>query len=298
MPDSDKYYVPHASKWPIITAIGLGFLAVGAATCFHGDAYGPYVLLIGTCFIIYIMVGWFGAVIAESQSGLYSHQMDRTFRWSMFWFIFSEVMFFAGFFGALFYVRNFAIPWLGGEGAAIKHGTHQYLWPNFMPEWPLLNNPNPDIFPNPLKSMPPLWLPLFNTVVLLLSSVTLTISHHALIIKKRKMLEYTLIATIILGVGFLCLQAYEYHEAYTVFKMRLDSGIYGTTFFMLTGFHGAHVTIGLIILGVILARCVKGHFTPENHFGFQASAWYWHFVDVVWLILFIYVYVLPLRSLE
>lgn len=296
MYDANKYYVPHASKWPIITAIGLGFMAVGAATCFHGDAYGPYVLLIGMMIIIYIMVGWFGAVINESQDGLYSAQMDRTFRWGMFWFIFSEVMFFAGFFGALFYIRNFSVPWLGGVGAISKLGTHEYLWPNFAAQWPLLNNPNPAIFPNPVQAMPPLWLPLFNTFALLSSSVTITIAHHALIVHKRLLLKYMVLATIILGACFLCLQAYEYHEAYTEFKMRLDSGVYGTTFFMLTGFHGAHVTIGVIMLGVILIRCIKGHFTPEHHFAFQASVWYWHFVDVVWLCLFVYVYVLPLRS--
>lgn len=295
MSKGDKYYVPHSSKWPIITAIGLGIMAVGAATSFHGDSYGPIVLGLGALCIVYIMVGWFGAVITESQSGLYSAQMDRTFRFGMFWFIFSEIMFFGGFFGALFYVRNFSVPWLGGDGALIKLGTHQYLWPGFVAQWPLLHNPNPQLFPNPLRDMPPLWLPLFNTFTLLLSSVTITIAHHSLIENKRKLLNYTLLATILLGAAFLGLQAYEYHEAYSLYKIRLDSGIYGTTFFMLTGFHGMHVTIGVIMLTVILWRCTKGHFTPQHHFGFQASAWYWHFVDVVWLCLFIYVYVLPLR---
>lgn len=241
------------------------------------------------------MVGWFGSVINESQNGLYSEQMDRTFRWGMFWFIFSEIMFFAGFFFALFYVRNFSVPWLGGVGALTKLETHKVLWPNFAATWPLLHNPNPQAFANPLHDMPPLWLPLFNTFALLSSSVTITLAHHALLQKHRKLLTSMLMMTILLGALFLCLQAYEYHEAYTEFKMRLDSGIYGTTFFMLTGFHGMHVTIGVIMLSIILARCLRGHFTPEHHFAFQASAWYWHFVDVVWLCLFIYVYVLPLR---
>lgn len=295
MADPQPYYVPHSSRWPIIAAIGLFMLALGAATCFHGDSFGPYILSGGIFVIIYMMVGWFGSVINESESGLYNLQMEHTFRWGMFWFIFSEVMFFAGFFGALFYVRNYALPWLGGEGFLTKMGTHEYLWPNFKAEWPLLNNPNPAQFPNPVRAMGALGLPMLNTLILLSSSVTITIAHHALIVNKRRMLEIMLAATIVLSVIFLGLQAYEYHEAYTVYKMRLNSGIYGTTFFMLTGFHGAHVTIGAIMLTAILWRCFKGHFTPQQHFGFQASAWYWHFVDVVWLFLFIYVYVLPLK---
>lgn len=295
MPEHEKYYVPHASKWPLIMAISLGIMAVGAATCFHGDSAGPYVLFIGTVCMIFIMTSWFTIVVHESRSGLYSAQMDRTFRWGMFWFIFTEVMFFSGFFGALFYARNISVPWLGGEGALTKLGTHEFLWPNFTAQWPLLNNPNPQLFPNPVHDMPALWLPLFNTFTLLTSSVTITIAHHALIENKRKLLNYMLFATVILGFVFLCLQGFEYHEAYTEYKIRLDSGMYGTTFFMLTGFHGAHVSIGALMLSVILFRCIKGHFTPQQHFAFQASAWYWHFVDVVWLCLFMYVYVLPLR---
>ena len=294
--DQKPYYVPHASKWPIIAALGLFMLALGAATCFHNGSFGPYILVGGIFVVIYMMVGWFGAVINESQSGLYSMQIERTFRWGMFWFIFSEVMFFAGFFGALYYVRNYTLPWLSGEGALTKLVTHEFLWQSFKYQWPLLHNPNPQQFPNPSQAMPAFGLPLINTIVLLTSSITITFAHYALQNNKRRTLELMLLATILLAVVFLALQAYEYHEAYTQYKIRLDSGIYGTTFFMLTGFHGAHVTIGSIMLAVILWRCFKGHFTPEHHFAFQASAWYWHFVDAVWLFLFIYVYVLPLKT--
>lgn len=290
-----QYYVPEQSKWPIIAAVGIGMLAVGAATCFHGNPYGPYILSIGIFAIVYMMVGWFGAVINESESGLYSAQSDRTFRWGMFWFIFSEVMFFAGFFGALFYARNFSVPWLGGEGAISKLGTHQYIWTNFVAEWPLINNPNPAKFPNPVHAMGALWLPLINTFVLVTSSITITVAHHALRANKRALLNIMMLFTILLGASFVALQAYEYHEAYTVLKLKLNSGIYGTTFYMLTGFHGAHVTIGTIMLVTILLRCLRGHFTPDHHFAFEATAWYWHFVDVVWLCLFVYVYVLPLK---
>lgn len=295
MSKPEQYYVPHSSKWPIIASVGLGFLAVGAATCFHGKVWGPYVMTVGIFFIIYIMVGWFGAVIDESQSGAYTMQNDRTFRIGMFWFIFSEAMFFLGFFGALFYARNFSVPWLGGDGAFTKLETHSFLWPNFTAQWPLLHNPNPDLYPNPMQDMRPLWLPLFNTAVLLTSSITITIAHHALLLNLRKPLVAMMLVTVLLGIIFLCLQAYEYHEAYTVYKLTLNSGIYGTTFFMLTGFHGAHVTIGTIMLFTMLVRCWRGAFSPKQHFAFEASAWYWHFVDVVWLFLFLYVYVLPLR---
>lgn len=295
MSEPEHYYVPQPSKWPFIAAIALGLLAIGATTCFHGSVYGPYILTLGIFCIIYIMAGWFGTVIAESKNGLYNAQIDRTFRWGMFWFIFSEIMFFAGFFGALFYMRNFSVPWLGGTGALIKLGTHEFLWPKFVAQWPLLNNPNPAVFPNPLHAMPALWLPLFNTFALLTSSVTITIAHHALLLNKRNILSSMLLLTILFGITFLCLQAYEYHEAYTIFNLRLNSGAYGTTFFALTGFHGAHLTIGTIMLVVILIRCLRGDFSPSQHFAVQSSIWYWHFVDVVWLCLFVYVYILPLK---
>ncbi len=295
MSESKNYYVPQPSKWPIIAAMGLWFLAVGAATSFHGDTYGPYILGFGVLTMIYMMSGWFNTVITESQQGMYLAQNDRSFRWGMFWFIFSEVMFFACFFGALFYVRNFAVPWLGGIGAESKLGTHQFLWQGFVAQWPLLHNPNPSLFPNPAEPMRAVWIPLINTFILLSSSVTVTIAHHALLANRRTILVLMLAATVVLGASFLSLQAYEYHAAYTEQQLRLSSGIYGTTFFMLTGFHGTHVTIGTIMLITMFFRCLKGHFTPDKHFAFQATAWYWHFVDVVWLCLFIYVYILPIK---
>jgi len=295
MSEPQPYYVPQQSKWPIIASVGLGMLAIGAATSFHDDPYGPYILVLGIFVIIYIMVGWFSAVITESQGAMYTPQNDRTFRWGMFWFIFSEVMFFVGFFGTLFYARNFSVPWLGGQGSVAKLATHQFLWQDFTAQWPLLKNPDPTKFANPLRDMRPLWLPLVNTFVLATSSVTVTLAHHGLLANKRKVLNLMLLLTIVLGFSFLILQAYEYHGAYTELKLKLSTGIYGTTFFMLTGFHSAHVTIGAIMLSVMLVRCLRGHFTPNYHFAFEATIWYWHFVDVVWLCLFIYVYVLPLR---
>lgn len=283
----EHYYVPTKSHWPITGSIGLGIFMVGLANWIHGHAIGHYIFFAGSLCVAYMMFGWFRDVIHESHQGLYSKQMDRSFRWGMAWFIFSEVMFFAAFFGALFYAREFSVPWLGGEG---HRGITHLLWPNFEATWPLLNYPDPEKFPSPHEIIGPWGLPAINTLILLTSGATITVAHWGLVKKKRAQLNIGLFLTVALGISFLCCQAYEYYEAYHHFKLTLGSGIYGSTFFMLTGFHGAHVTIGTIMLIIILMRCLKGHFTPEHHFGFEAVAWYWHFVDVVWLFLFVFVY--------
>ncbi|TBR41072.1 cytochrome c oxidase subunit 3 [Marinomonas agarivorans] len=284
---SEHYYVPNQSAWPIVATVALFFVALGAGLLLNSGS--PIVLLIGFALLIYIFYGWFSKVVEESEKGLYSRQMDQSFRLGMAWFIFSEVMFFAAFFGALFYVRTLAIPWLNGSGSHAM--THTLLWPEFIAEWPLFHTPAanssvPSALPDPFH------LPLLNTILLVLSSVTLTISHHALKIGNRHKTINWLAITVLLGLAFLVVQGIEYYEAYVHLGLTLQSGIYGSTFFMLTGFHGLHVTLGTILLIVMLARMRKGHFSAEKHFAFEASAWYWHFVDVVWLGLFIFVYVL------
>jgi cytochrome c oxidase subunit 3 len=281
------YYVPAQSHWPIIGSIGLCLLVLGIINIIHQSHYGYYLLLGGILTLIFMMFGWFSSVIHESRQGLYSAQLDRSFRWGMAWFIFSEVMFFGAFFGALFYARMLAVPWLGGLGD--KASSHM-LWENFQAAWPLLNNPDPSKFPDTLHAMSAWGIPAINTLILLSSGVTITWAHHALLNNRRQQLVIGLLFTILLGFTFVAFQVYEYYEAYTELNLKLSTGIYGSTFFMLTGFHGAHVTIGAIMLTVILLRSLKGHFTPEKHFGFEAAAWYWHFVDVVWLMLFIFVY--------
>jgi cytochrome c oxidase subunit 3 len=198
-------------------------------------------------------------------------------------------MFFVAFFGALFYIRYWSGPWLGGEGSkAIAH----MLWPNFEYTWPMLNTPDPKLYPAPKGIIDPWHLPLINTILLVSSSVTITIAHHALKKGHRGALKIWLAITVLLGLSFLVLQAEEYVHAYKELGLTLGSGIYGATFFMLTGFHGAHVTIGTIILFVMLMRVMRGHFDAEHQFGFEAASWYWHFVDVVWIGLFVFVYVL------
>jgi cytochrome c oxidase subunit 3 len=285
--DQATYYVPHGSHWPIVGSFGLLFTVGGAALWLNEWDGGRFIMFGGIALLLVMMFGWFGTVIRESLKGFYNKQVDTSFRMGMMWFIFSEVMFFAAFFGALFYARALSVPWLGGEG----HGalTNFYLWPNFSPAWPT-NGPG-DIG-GQFETMAPWGIPLLNTLLLLSSGVTITIAHHALRAGNRKVLMIFLALTIILGFTFLGFQAHEYIEAYTKLNLTLGSGVYGSTFFMLTGFHGLHVTLGAIMLTVIWLRCAKGHFTKDHHFAFEAVAWYWHFVDVVWLGLFMFVYVL------
>ncbi|WP_281645335.1 cytochrome c oxidase subunit 3 [Parendozoicomonas sp. Alg238-R29] len=289
------YYVPAQSKWPIVATVGLFLTLVGAGMMMNSmsakvdDPTGHYVFFAGALVMAYMLFGWFGDVIRESRSGLYSAQMDRSFRWGMGWFIFSEVMFFSAFFGALFFVRFYAVPWLGGEG---EKGVSQLLWPGFTPEWPLMNNPDPETFKGPAKLVDPWTLPLINTILLVTSSVTCTKAHHALVADNRSSTKNWLAITLVLGFVFLGVQGYEYYHAYNDLGLTLNSGIYGSTFFMLTGFHGAHVTLGAVMLLIMFIRISKGHFTAKNHFGFEAAAWYWHFVDVVWIGLFLFVYIL------
>lgn len=282
-----SYYVPDASRWSVIGCIGLVTTLSGAGLWLNAHWLGPHVSFVGLFIVGIMLFGWFGEVINESESGLHNAQVDRSFRMGMCWFIFSEVCFFGAFFGALFFSRLWTIPLLSGE---IHPITHYLAWPDFKAHWPLLKNPDNSAFAGAHEGMGAWGLAALNTVILLTSGVTITWAHHALKHNKRTQLVIGMFLTVLLGLTFLSCQAYEYHEAYTEMGLTLNAGIYGTTFFMLTGFHGIHVTLGTIMLIVILLRCIRGHFTPERHFGFEAVAWYWHFVDVVWLFLFIFVY--------
>lgn len=282
-----SYYVPKPSHWPLVASIGVSGLLIGAANWLHHNWYGPYLFTAGFAVLVFMMFGWLGQVICENNKGLYDMQVDRSFRWGMSWFIFSEVCFFGAFFSALFFTRYWTVPLLGGEMHPITHYT---LWAAFKAQWPLLVNPNPEVFVGAKEGMGAWGLAAINTAILLTSGVTITWAHWALKVKKQSQLIIGMALTVLLGIAFLYMQAHEYYDAYTDMNLTLNAGIYGTTFFMLTGFHGLHVTIGTIMLIVILVRCIRGHFTPERHFAFEAVAWYWHFVDVVWLFLFVFVY--------
>jgi cytochrome c oxidase subunit 3 len=287
MSESGTYYVPHGSKWPIIATVGVCMAMVGGSSLLNGNDTGKYILALGLALVVFMIVGWFSTVISESENGMYDAQVDSSFRWGMIWFIFSEVMFFAAFFGALFYVRTYSLPWLGGEGAGLA--TNTFLWPEFENIWPLTAN-GPGEIGGEFQTMGAWGLPALNTAILLTSGVTLTWAHHAMKEMKRTQLIIGLALTVSLGMIFMYFQALEYGHAFNDLNLNMGSGIYGSTFFMLTGFHGFHVTIGTIMLMVILGRTIYGHFNPKNHFAFEAVAWYWHFVDVVWLGLFIFVY--------
>jgi cytochrome c oxidase subunit 3 len=277
---SGNYYLPQPSYWPIVASIAMGFVGFGASFAVNKMGLGYLLLGIGFLILFFMFAGWFTTVAHESEGGHYNKQVDISFRWGMGWFIFSEVMFFAAFFGALFYMRSISVPDLG----SLIH--QELLWPGFKQAWPV-SGPGIEESFSPMGA----WgIPAINTALLLTSGVTLTVAHWGLLKNNRTQLIWGLVLTIALGMVFLGFQIYEYAHAYGALNLKLSTGAYGATFYMLTGFHGFHVTVGTIMLWVILFRSVAGHFTAENHFGFEGVAWYWHFVDVVWLGLFVVVY--------
>ena len=288
MSTNDAYYIPNKAVWPIVGTGGLVTLFIGFANYLNGSSIGPTLMVLGLMIFIVMLAGWFTLQAGESETGMYNHGVGISYRMGMMWFIFSEIMFFAVFFGTLWYTRNLSMDWLGGIGDGPGRGSAM-LWPDYEAVWP---TNGPGNVGGDFEPMGAFGLPFLNTLLLLSSGVTCTWAHHGLLAKKRDQLIKGLIATVTLGFLFVACQAYEYYEAYHDMGLTLGSGVYGSTFFMLTGFHGLHVCIGAIILSVVLFRSWKGHFTPENHFAFEGAAWYWHFVDVVWLGLFIFVYIL------
>ena len=275
-----RYYVPQPSTYPIFGSFALLLMALGAASWFNGAGWGKYLTFAGLAVLFYMLAGWFSTVARESEGGMYNKQVDTGFRWAMGWFIFSEVMFFGAFFGALFYMRVLTVPDLGSLE------SQQLIWPGYKPAWPTAGPGITEQF-TPMGAM---GIPALNTLILLTSGATVTWAHWGLLKNNRSQLIWGLVLTVALGIMFIGFQAYEYIHAAGDLNLKLSSGAYGSTFYMLTGFHGFHVTIGTIMLIVILFRSVAGHFKPEHHFGFEGVAWYWHFVDVVWLGLFIFVY--------
>ncbi len=280
------YFVPAPSRHPVMAALGMFMLIVGAAMWMNSAVWGPYLFFFGLAWWLFILYQWFGESIRESEDNLYSRKIDLSFRWSMSWFIFSEVMFFGAFFTALWWARAHSVPELGNLDNAL-------LWPDFKAVWPSTAagaTASPAGTIEPFQTMGPFWLPTINTSLLLTSGVTLTIAHHALLANQRARCIAFMWVTVLLGAIFLFVQGYEYFHAYSDLNLKLSSGVYGSTFFMLTGFHGFHVFVGMLMLLFITLRLMRGHFTPERHFGFEGAAWYWHFVDVVWLGLYILVY--------
>ena len=284
--NAPNYFVPAPSRHPFLSAVGFLFVIFGAAQWINGHGWAAYVFAFGLFMWLFVLQQWFRDAIGESERGLYGHRIDLSFRWSMSWFIFSEVMFFGAFFGALYWARMHALPNLGDLDNAI-------LWPDFKAVWPthavgVTGSPAGTV--DAFTTMGPWPIPTINTALLLSSGVTLTIAHHALLAGRRAKTIGFMWLTVLLGITFLGFQVYEYMHAYGELNLKLTSGTYGSTFFLLTGFHGFHVFVGMLMLLFITIRLMKGHFTPERHFGFEGAAWYWHFVDVVWLGLYIVVY--------
>ena len=280
------YFVPGPSRHPVMASLGLFFVFFGAGQWINGADWGKWMLAAGMVWFLGVLYQWFSESIHESEGGQYGHKVDLSFRWSMSWFIFSEVMFFGAFFTALWWARAHSVPGLGSLENAL-------LWPDFKAVWPSVAagaTASPAGIVEPFTTMGPFWLPTINTALLLSSGVTLTIAHHALLGGNRGRTIGFMWVTVLLGIVFLCVQGYEYAHAYQDLNLKLTSGVYGSTFYMLTGFHGFHVFVGMLMLLFITLRLQKGHFTAERHFGFEGAAWYWHFVDVVWLGLYILVY--------
>jgi cytochrome c oxidase subunit 3 len=270
-----------------MASLGLFFVMFGAVQWVNDSSWGKYSLLFGLVFFLIVLAQWFTDAISESETGQYAMNVDRSFRWSMSWFIFSEVMFFGAFFGALWWARVHSLPSLGSGD------TMGLLWPDFKAAWPSVvagATTSPAGTIDKFEIMSPLGLPTINTALLLTSSVTVTIAHHAVRVGERGKAIAYMWASVALGVIFLICQGYEYYHAYSDLKLKLSSGVYGSTFFMLTGFHGFHVFLGTLMLLFITLRLQRGHFTADRHFGFEGASWYWHFVDVVWLCLYILVY--------
>jgi cytochrome c oxidase subunit 3 len=273
--------VPAASHYSTFLSVGIFMLALGFVFRLNGTPPGIWSMVMGAALIVYVIIGWFGELISENLRGAYTLWEDRSYRIGMVWFIFSEVMFFACFFGALYYIRQISLPELGSYEAMFTP------YAKFTSAWPSAG-PLGDAF-MPMHA----WgIPAINTMLLLTSGATLTWAHWGLIKGKQSQLTWGLALTVALGMTFMGFQVYEYAHAYAEMGLTLGAGVYGATFYILTGFHGLHVTLGTIMLMVMLGRGMKGHFSEHNHFAFEAVAWYWHFVDVVWLILFVFVYIL------
>jgi len=275
--NNHDYHLVDPSPWPALASLGAFIMAVGAISFMRANAGGELVfaginlttkwlLPFGLVLVLYTMFGWWRDTIKEANTGHHTRVVSLHLRYGMILFIASEVMFFVAWFWAFFDASLF-------PGEAIQHARTEFTGGH----WP----------PQGIEAFNPWHLPLFNTMILLTSGTTVTWAHHALLEGDRRGLKWGLLLTVALGALFSCVQAYEYSEA----AFSFSGNIYGATFFMATGFHGFHVLVGTIFLLVCLFRAMAGQFTPKQHFGFEAAAWYWHFVDVVWLFLFACVYV-------
>lgn len=290
MPNHSESHIIENSWWPIIGSVALFFLAIGIVQWVHKSILGPILFFIGALIFAYMLFGWFSAVVKESQAGWYDDpQIVRSFRWGMFWFIFTEVAFFGSFFFAFFYARLVSVPTLGGAYSDSLM-THYLLWPNFQSIWPLIKNPDPSQFVGAQSALRTWGIPALNTLILMTSDVIITWGYWELLRNHRTRLIFAQVITMALAIVFIIFQIVEYGSAYTEHGLKLNSGIYGATFYMLTGVHGIHVLVGVVMVFVIMLRTIRNDFNAQNNFAVAALTWYWHFIDLLWLILFIFVY--------
>lgn len=286
------YYVPAYSKLPFFGALGLFLLGYGSLNLLHANLAGTVLFLLGALVLAAVLFAWFREVIKEQSAGLYTDQITRSFRWSMIWFIFAEIFLFGIFLSAIFYARVISIPALAGEGTSQNLLTHILLWPEFSSTWPLLLNPNPVAFPGSTGAVGIWQTPILNTIVMILSAISVTFAFRFLKRDVRTGVIISLLITIVLGLIFVGLQSQAFLLSNNQYGLKLSSGIYGSTFFMLVGLHTAHVVIGLLMLLVMLIRTIKGHFNKTNNFAFKATVWFWQFISVIWLVTFAFVYCL------
>lgn len=286
------YYVPEHSKLPFLGALGLFLLGYGTLNLLHSSMIGTVLFMAGAIILAGVLFAWFREVINEQMAGLYNEQISHSFQWGMIWFFVTEIFLFGIFMAALFYARVISVPGLAGIGNSQDFLTHIMFWPNFKDVWPLLTNPNPVAYPGSTGTVDPWHVPLLNTIVMLLSAVSVTFAYRFLKRSNRTGAVIGLSVTIVLGLIFVFMQAQEFLLAHNEYGLKLSSGIYGSTFFMLVGLHTAHVIVGLLMLAVMLLRTIKGHFNAKDNFGFKATLWFWQFITVIWLITFVFVYCL------
>jgi cytochrome c oxidase subunit 3 len=276
------YHLVNPSQWPLVGSLSATVMAFGGIIWMKGlfglEKHNPWVFFLGLAGVLYTMIGWWMEVVKEANHGDHTPVVSIGLRYGMIMFIASEVMFFVAWF------------WMFFEMALFHHDRTFSAIPEVQAAWQTWP-------PKGVETVQPWHLPLVNTLTLLLSGTTVTWAHHALQTGDRKGAKWGLILTVLLGCLFTSIQAYEYHEIFTEHFFfgtpeLANSGLYGSSFIMATGFHGFHVLIGTIFLTVCLLRLINGGFTPQKHFGFEAAAWYWHFVDVVWLFLFAFLYVI------
>lgn len=283
------HFEPAGKHWPIVGSIALFFVALGVINWLHQNTVGPWLLLIGGLILSYMIWGWFADVIQENRTHFLDDKLTHnSFRWGVFWFIFTELMLFAAFFGALFYARTFSVPWLGGEGSGVM--THLLLWPDFKDFWPVFHTPDASQFVGPHAVPDPWGIPALNTLALIAGDIAVTWAYWASLNNHKRQLVAGQLFGVAFGIIFILLQIHEYGAAYTQLGLKLDSGIYANTFFMLTGVHGTHVIMGVIMLIVLIFRTFKGHFSPKHNFAIAVASWYWHFIDFLWILMFVFVY--------